>query len=186
MEVSVLVAILSPCLGVLLKGVNAAAEEIGKAVAPELLDHAKRLWAKLRPHVESKPAALEAAGDVAQAPDDARTRAAFELQLEKLLKERPELASELAPIVKDAVASGVVETATQVSYGSVNTLWDISQRWASLSHCTMMSPSLWTWQRQAAPFGMLGSQLSPPKPDQNWFPSMGPEISAPVFLSNTA
>ena len=108
MEVSVLVAILSPCLGVLLKGVNAAAEEIGKAVAPELLDHAKRLWARLWPHVESKPAALEAAGDVAQAPDDARTRAAFELQLEKLLKERPELASELAPIVKDAVASGVV------------------------------------------------------------------------------
>ena len=108
MEVSVLVAILSPCLGVLLKGVNAAAEEIGKAVAPELLDHAKRLWARLWPHVELKPAALEAAGDVAQAPDDARTRAAFELQLEKLLKERPELASELAPIVKDAVASGVV------------------------------------------------------------------------------
>ena len=29
MDVSVLVAILSPCLGVLLKGVNAAAEEIG-------------------------------------------------------------------------------------------------------------------------------------------------------------
>jgi hypothetical protein len=108
MDVSVLVAILSPCLGVLLRGVNAAAEEIGKAVAPDLLDHAKRLWAKLWPHVESKPAALEAVGDVAKAPDDARTRAAFELQLEKLLKERPDLVSELAPIVKDAVASGVV------------------------------------------------------------------------------
>lgn len=108
MDVSVLVAILSPCLGVLLTGVNAAAEEIGKAVAPDLLDHAKRLWAKLWPHVESKPAALEVAGDVAQAPDDARARAAFELQLEKLLKEQPELVYELAPIVKDAVASGVV------------------------------------------------------------------------------
>jgi hypothetical protein len=108
MDVTVLVSILAPCLGVLMKGVNAAAEEIGRAVAPDLLDHAKRLWAKLWPHVESKPAAVEAAGDVAQAPDDTRTRAAFELQLEKLLSEHPELVQELAPIVKDAVAAGVV------------------------------------------------------------------------------
>ena len=108
MDVSVLVAILSPCLGVLLKGVNAAAEEIGKAVAPDLLDHAKRLWAKLWPHVESKPAALEAAGDVAEAPDDTRTRGALELQLEKLLNEQPGLVQELAPIVEDALAAGVV------------------------------------------------------------------------------
>ena len=54
MEVSVLVSILGPCLGVLLTGVNAVAQEIGKSAAPELLEHAKRLWAKLRPHVESE------------------------------------------------------------------------------------------------------------------------------------
>ena len=33
MEVSVLVSILGPCLGVLLTGVNAVAQEIGKSVA---------------------------------------------------------------------------------------------------------------------------------------------------------
>jgi len=82
MEVSVLVSILGPCLGVLLTGVNAVAQEIGKSVAPELLEHAKRLWAKLRPHVESKPAALEAATDLAERPDDVRARASLELQLE--------------------------------------------------------------------------------------------------------
>ncbi len=108
MDVSVLVSILAPCLGALLAGVNAAAEEIGKSVAPDLLAHAKRLWAKLRPHVEMKPAALEAAQDVAQRPDDERTRAALELQLEKLLSDQPALAAQLAPIVADAVAAGVV------------------------------------------------------------------------------
>jgi hypothetical protein len=107
MEV-VLASILAPCLGVLLSGANAAAQEVGKTLAPELLEHAKRLWAKLRPHVESKPAALEAARDVAERPDDERPRAALELQLEKLLAERPALLDELAPIVKDAVAAGVV------------------------------------------------------------------------------
>ena len=58
--------------------------------------------------MESKPAALEAAGDVAEAPDDTRTRGALELQLEKLLNEQPGLVQELAPIVEDAVAAGVV------------------------------------------------------------------------------
>ena len=108
MDVSALVSILAPCLGVLMAGATAAAEEIGKAVGPDLLAHAKRLWARLRPHVEAKPAALEAAEDVAQRPDDGRTRAAFELQLEKLLRDDPALAAAVAPIVKDAVAAGVV------------------------------------------------------------------------------
>lgn len=108
MDISALVSILAPCLGVLLSGATAAAEEIGRSVGPDLLAHAKRLWAKLRPHVEAKPGALEAAEDVAQRPDDARTRAALELQLEKLLRNDPALVDALAPIVKDAVASGVV------------------------------------------------------------------------------
>jgi|SRR5450755_1310529 hypothetical protein len=108
MDVSVLVSVLAPCLGALFAGMNAAAEEIGKSVGPELLEHAKRLWAKLRPHVESKPAALEAAKDVADRPDDTRTRAALELQLEKLLNDQPALVGEIAPLVKDALAAGVV------------------------------------------------------------------------------
>lgn len=108
MDISALVSILAPCLGVLLSGATAAAEEIGKSVAPDLLAHAKRLWAKLRPHVEAKPAALEAAEDVAQQPDDERRRVALELQLEKLLRDDPALADAVAPIVKEAVAAGVV------------------------------------------------------------------------------
>jgi hypothetical protein len=108
MDVSALVSILAPCLGVLLSGATAAAEQLGKSLAPDLLAHAKWLWAKLRPGVEAKPAALEAAEDVAQHPDDERTRAALELQLEKLLRADPALVDELAPIVKEAIAAGVV------------------------------------------------------------------------------
>ena len=108
MDVSALVSILAPCLGVLITGANAVAAEIGKAVGTELLAHAQRLWTKLRPHVEARPSALEAAEDVAARPDDERTRAALELQLEKLLRDQPELMQELVPIVKDAIARGVV------------------------------------------------------------------------------
>lgn len=108
MDVSALVSILSPCLGVLLAGANAMAQEIGQGIGTDLLTHAKRLWAKLGPHVKSKPGALEAAEDVAQHPDDKRTRAALELQLEKLLSAQPALADELAPLVREAVAAGVV------------------------------------------------------------------------------
>jgi hypothetical protein len=46
-------------------------------VGADLVEHAKRLWAKLRPRVEAKPAVLEAAQDVAQRPDDDRARGAL-------------------------------------------------------------------------------------------------------------
>ena len=59
-------------------------------------------------------------------------------------------------------------------YGVVETEnWLITQRFASLSYCTMGSPSL------------LVSQ-SPPNPDHTVLPSTGPRIMAPVALSNTA
>jgi hypothetical protein len=108
MDVSALVSILAPCLGVLLAGANAAAEEIGKSLAPDLIAHAKRIWAKLKPHVEAKPAALEAAGDLARRPADDRARGAFELQLEKLLDDRAGLTEELQPLLNDAAAAGVI------------------------------------------------------------------------------
>jgi hypothetical protein len=108
MDVSALVSILAPCLGLLMAGATAAAQEIGTSAGSELLAHAKRLWAKLRPHIEAKPGALEAAEDVAQRPDDERARGALELQLEKLLRDQPELVDAIAPIVRDALAAGVV------------------------------------------------------------------------------
>jgi hypothetical protein len=110
MDVSVLVAVLAPCLGGFLGAINAAASGVGESVGAELVEHAKRLWAKLRPRLEAKPAALEAAEDVARRPDDPRARGALELQLEKLLAEDPGLSREIESLLRDAVAAGVVAT----------------------------------------------------------------------------
>jgi hypothetical protein len=108
MDVSLLASILSPCLGLLLAGANAAAAEVGKGVGGDVLAVAKRLWAKLRPHVEERSGALEAAEDAAGRPDDPRAVAALELQLEKLLDGQPALVEELAAIVREAQAAGIV------------------------------------------------------------------------------
>lgn len=108
MDISALVSVLAPCLGLLLTAVTGAANEVGRTVGSDLVEHAKRMWAKLRPHVESKPAALEAAEDLAARPDDPRARGAFELQLEKLFADAPALAREIAPLVREAIAAGVV------------------------------------------------------------------------------
>jgi hypothetical protein len=108
MDVSLLGSILAPCLGFLLAGVNAAAAEIGANAGRDVLEAGKRLWAKLWPHIETRPAALEAARDVAESPDDQDALSALEWQLKKLLREQPGLEAELAPILADAVTSGVV------------------------------------------------------------------------------
>jgi hypothetical protein len=108
MDISALVSVLAPCLGALLGAVSAAADEVGRGVGSELFEHARRLWAKLRPHVESKPAALEAAQDVAARPEDARARGALELQLEKLFTEDRALSDAIALLLRDAVDAGVV------------------------------------------------------------------------------
>jgi hypothetical protein len=108
MDISALVSVLAPCLGALLGAVSAAADEVGRGVGSELFEHARRLWAKLRPHVESKPAALEAAQDVAARPEDARARGALELQLEELFTEDRALSDAIALLLRDAVDAGVV------------------------------------------------------------------------------
>ncbi len=108
MDVALLVSLLAPCLGGFLGAINAAASGVGQSAGEELVEHAKRLWAKLRPHVEAKPAALEAAEDVARRPDDDRARGALELQLEKLLADDPELSREVQALLSDAAAAGVV------------------------------------------------------------------------------
>lgn len=113
MDVSLLGSILAPCLGFLLAGANAAAAQIGTDVGKDVLESAKRLWAKLRPHIEVRPSALEAARDVADAPDDKDALTAFEWQLRKLLRDQPGLEDELAPILADAIASGVVAAGTR-------------------------------------------------------------------------
>ena len=98
-------ALLTPYLPYLVKPGEKALEEISKKVGGEAWEGAKALWAKLWPKVEAKPAALEAAHDLAQAPDDADAQATLRQQLKKLLAEDGGLAAEVAHLMQHSAAS---------------------------------------------------------------------------------
>ncbi len=108
MDVAALTAFLAPFVPYLLKGGRVVAEEAGKAFGAEAWQHAEALWKRLRPSVEKKEAAQEAATDLAERPDDERVRGAFELQLEKLLANDGTLAADVASLWEEASAAGAV------------------------------------------------------------------------------
>ncbi|HEX6902301.1 MAG TPA: hypothetical protein VF789_21465 [Thermoanaerobaculia bacterium] len=97
--------LLAPALPYLVSGGGELVKEAGKALgenAPEIL---KSLWSKLRPKVEEKPVAAEAVEEVAKAPEDADAQGALRIQLRKILESDPELAAEIAGLVKEAQAA---------------------------------------------------------------------------------
>lgn len=93
---------LSPFLPYLVDAGKKAAEAAGKQVAAEALAKAKALWGKLASAVRRRPAAAEAAADVARNPADADARAALRLQLKKILAEDPELARSVGQLLAQA------------------------------------------------------------------------------------
>ena len=103
---------LIPLLPYLIKAGEKAAEETGKTVATQTLEWGKSLWAKLKPKVDAKPAALEAAEDVAQSPDDQDAQASFRKQLRKLLEADPALAEEVQRWLEQGKAAGVIVSAS--------------------------------------------------------------------------
>jgi hypothetical protein len=103
---------LVPLLPYLLKAGEKAAEETGKAVAGQSWEWAKSLWTKLKPKVEAKPAALEAAQDVAHAPEDEDLQAVLRVQLKKLLTEDQSLAEEVSRWLEQGKAAGITVTAS--------------------------------------------------------------------------
>lgn len=110
MDIVALAASLTPILvPYLVKAGQAAADEAGKGIAGQGLELAKSLWSKLSPKVEAKPAALVAAQDVAEAPDDPDNEASFRKELKKLLTEDQALAAEVQSMLE---AAGVNVTAS--------------------------------------------------------------------------
>jgi hypothetical protein len=99
--------VLAPLLPYLLKAGETAAEETGKAVAGESWEWAKSLWTKLKPKVEAKEAALEAAQDVAESPEDEEAQVALRRQLKKLLTEDQSLAEDVSRWLDQGKAAGV-------------------------------------------------------------------------------
>ena len=109
---SSLTTALVPLLPYLLKAGEKAAEETGTKVADQSLEWAKSLWSKLKPKVDAKPAALEAAQDVAQTPDDEDAQAALRVQVKKLLAEDQSLAEEVRRWLEQGKAAGITVTAS--------------------------------------------------------------------------
>ena len=107
-----LTTVLVPLLPYLLKAGEKAAEETGKTVAGQSWEWVKSLWTKLKPKVEANPAALEAAQDVAQTPEDQDAQATFRQQLKKLLTEDQSLAEEVSRWLEQGKAAGITITAS--------------------------------------------------------------------------
>lgn len=74
---------------------EAATGELSKAAADAVSEKAKALWARVRPEVEARPAAAEAAADVAAALEDEDGRIAWRRQLRNILDAKPDLAREM-------------------------------------------------------------------------------------------
>jgi hypothetical protein len=90
----------------ILKGLAGESESAGEQLA-------RSLWRRLQPRVREKPAAIEAAHDLAKAPEDADARAALRMQIRKLLAEDDALAVEVSRIIRaSGEASSTVSIAT--------------------------------------------------------------------------
>lgn len=113
MNIQALVNFLAPYLPFLMglgqKAVEKGAEAVGE-------QGVKKLWDKLSPKVQAKPAALEAAEDVAKDPEDPDAVAALRHQLKKILEapENADLAAEVAAILQEVEEKAEIQVQQEV------------------------------------------------------------------------
>lgn len=105
-----LTQMLAPALPYLVQGGQDLVADAGKTLGTGAWERIKGLWARLQPRVEEKPAAQEAAQDVAEAPEDADALGALRLQLKKILAEDQAFAAEIAKLVEAAGGPSVQAT----------------------------------------------------------------------------
>ncbi|MDM9583670.1 CHAT domain-containing protein [Nostoc sp. GT001] len=106
MDISLLVRFLTPCLPFLLNVGNKAVEGASQKLGEDVWRKATVVWSKLQPKVEGKAAALEAAKDVANDPEDEDLQTALRVQLKKILEGEPTLAAEIAQILSEKSITG--------------------------------------------------------------------------------
>lgn len=105
---SAVVPVLAPALRHLVKvaekvgekGGGTFAETAGKEIGENTWETAKSLWGRLGGKILERPAALEAARDVAKNPGDDDLKAVLKVQIRKILEENPALAQDVAKILK--------------------------------------------------------------------------------------
>jgi len=114
MDVVALTAFLAPVLSHLLAGTADAAGKAAEKVGASAWDAAVSLWHRLSGSVEERPAAAEAAQDVAADPEDPQAQAALAWQLKKVLSADPELLADVTRLWERTVAAapGITVTAS--------------------------------------------------------------------------
>jgi hypothetical protein len=105
---AILTTFLAPFLPFLLKQGEQAADAAIDRLGAAAWKRAQALWGALRPKVDDKEAAREAAEDVAAAPEDELARSALQLQLRKLIADDPDLARELAEMLEENRRAGIM------------------------------------------------------------------------------
>jgi hypothetical protein len=118
MDPVTLTAFLAPFLPALLNlgskvaagAATKAGETAGTQLAANALDKAKAIWEKLRPKVEEKQYAKDAAEGVAKAPDDDDLKVVLRVELKKILEADPELAEAIAHILQSDAPDGTSGT----------------------------------------------------------------------------
>jgi hypothetical protein len=113
-----LVSVLAPFLKGFMSGVRDESEKAGEAAGGKLREVAAGIWRRLHPKLEQSPAALQAAENVADRPDDQDWQAALRAQLKMLLEEDHALAEELGSSLEDAQKAGVI--ADVVVHGDIH------------------------------------------------------------------
>ena len=109
MDIVAVTTLLSSCLPSLLKMGDKAVESIGSKIGADAWETAKKIWDKIHPKVEEKKSVLSAVEAVVESPDDEDCKEFFQKQLQKLIKENPDLAEAIAKILQESplIATGV-------------------------------------------------------------------------------
>jgi hypothetical protein len=126
MDLVALTSFLAPVLPFLLgmagKAADAAAGEFGK----DRFNQAKTIWGKLRPKLAEKPAAEEAAIELAAQPDDPDLQTVFRMQLKKIVESDPALAAELAQLMQQTAPTSATQINQTVTGDSNQTIGQMS------------------------------------------------------------
>ncbi len=121
MNITTLMAFLSPCLPFLLKLGEKSAEGAVNKLGEDSWNKAKKIWARLKPQIEAKEDTKIAAQQLAAKPESEGRKAVFQEELEMLLQENPSLAEAIAQILKeDASNSNSGTSITQTVQGNQN------------------------------------------------------------------
>lgn len=101
-DLNVLVPGLTSFLAPLMPYLVTAGQKVAEGVGTATWEKAQEIWGKLHPKVAAKPAAQEAVQDLTAQPNNEAFKTVFSVQLEKLLRDDPTLASELHVLLTQA------------------------------------------------------------------------------------